>query len=175
MDENIKQRLARLHQPGRIEWIGLRSERMGPIRVVERAFALEGGGLRLDETSEEGDRYRGASGKRGVTLIQSEHLPMIAACSGHAAVDPAWLRRNVVISGINLLALKGRRFRLGSALLEFTELCHPCSRMEDALGPGGYSAMRGHGGISARILQAGWIAVGDRLEAVNTPESVMDE
>ena len=92
-----------------------------------------------------GDRYTGGSGKRGVTLIQAEHLPVIAALSGHESVSPALLRRNVVVSGIPLIALKGRRFRIGDVVLEGTDSCDPCSRMEEALGPGGFNAMRAHG------------------------------
>jgi MOSC domain-containing protein YiiM len=68
-----------------------------------------------------------------------------------------------VVSGINVLALKQARFRLGEALLEGTGPCEPCSRMEFALGPGGYNAMRGHGGITARVLASGWIGLGDAL------------
>ena len=111
-----------------------------------------------------GDRYASGSGKRGITLIQAEHLPVIAALSGHAAVAPALLRRNVVVSGIPLVALKGRRFRIGGALFEGADDCDPCSRMEAALGPGGYNAMRGHGGLCARILEGGRIMVGDGVE-----------
>jgi MOSC domain-containing protein YiiM len=81
-------------------------------------------------------------------------------------VVPEQLRRNVVVSGLNLLALKDRSFRLGTALLEMTGDCHPCSRMEEAFGPGGYNAVRGHGGITARVLEGGEVRVGDRL----TPE-----
>jgi MOSC domain-containing protein YiiM len=69
------------------------------------------------------------------------------------------------VSGLPLLALKDRRFRLGSeaggwVLLEGTGECHPCSRMEEALGAGGYNAVRGHGGITARVLEGGTVAVG---------------
>lgn len=71
------------------------------------------------------------------------------------------------MSGINLLALHDRRFRIGSALLEGTGLCHPCSRMEEALGQGGYNAMRGHGGITARVLEGGLVQIGDRVEAAD--------
>ncbi len=66
-----------------------------------------------------------------------------------------------MVSGLNLLALKGKRFRIGSVVLEYTGLCHPCSKMETSLGPGGYNAMRGHGGITTRVVEAGDIALGD--------------
>jgi MOSC domain-containing protein YiiM len=73
------------------------------------------------------------------------------------------LRRNIVVSGINLLALKDKQFHLGGALLEYSGACHPCSKMEAALGSGGYNAMRGHGGITARVLEVGRAAIGDPL------------
>ena len=102
-------------------------------------------------------------GKRQVTLIQAEHLPVIAALAGLETVAPEHLRRNVVVSGLALLALKDRRFRIGDVLLEGTGECHPCSRMEEAFGPGGYNAVRGHGGITARVLEGGLIEVGGLL------------
>ncbi len=111
-----------------------------------------------------GDHYRSRAGRtRQVTLIQAEHLPAIGAYLGREAVAPALLRRNVVVAGINLLALAGARFRLGSAELEATGACHPCSRMEAVLGPGGYNAVRGHGGITARVLVGGVVRLGDEL------------
>jgi MOSC domain-containing protein YiiM len=108
-----------------------------------------------------GDRYCGGSGNRQVTLIQAEHLAAIAAYLGRADLPPDLLRRNIVVRGLNLLALQGQRFQLGSAVLQGTGLCHPCSRMEDILGVGGYNAVRGHGGITARVLQAGTVTVGE--------------
>lgn len=158
-DSPLGRMMATLPRPGRVEWIGLRSRRDGPMAIVHDAEAVAGKGLI-------GDRYAGGSGKRGITLIQAEHLPAIAALSGHAHVDPELLRRNVVVSGIPLVALKGRRFRLGGVLLEGAGDCDPCSRMEDALGPGGYNAMRLHGGLCARILEGGHVAVGDALVAL---------
>lgn len=148
--------MATLPRPGRVSWLGLRTARDVPMREVEAAEAVAGKGLL-------GDRYASASGKRGITLIQAEHLPVIAALAGLESVLPATLRRNLVVSGLPLVALKGRRFRIGEAVFEGTGDCDPCSRMEAALGAGGYNAMRGHGGLCARIVSGGRIAVGDLL------------
>ena len=74
--------------------------------------------------------------------------------------QPDLVRRNLVVEGINLLALKGRLVRIGEAVLEVTGECHPCSRMEQALGVGGYNAMRGQGGLTARVMVGGDAAAG---------------
>ncbi|MCB1455919.1 MAG: MOSC domain-containing protein, partial [Nitratireductor sp.] len=83
------------------------------------------------------------------------------------------LRRNIVVSGVSLIALKERRFRIGSVLLEGTGICAPCSRMEEVLGPGGYNAMRGHGGITARVAGAGTVRVADAVVAFD-PSPVLN-
>jgi MOSC domain-containing protein YiiM len=146
-----------LPQKGRIEWIGIRPARSAPMVSLQEVSINQADGLA-------GDRFSGrADSPRQVTLIQREHLAVIAACVGIEAIDPALLRRNIVVSGINLLALKDKRFRAGDVLLEYTGACHPCSKMERALGAGGYNAMRGHGGITARVLEAGLLRIGDRL------------
>lgn len=98
-----------------------------------------------------------------MTLIQAEHLPVIAALCGRAEVTPEALRRNLVISGLPLLALKDARFQIGEVILEGTGECHPCSRMEETLGEGGYNAVRGHGGLTARVIRGGLIREGDTL------------
>mgnify|MGYP001042544919 CR=1 FL=1 len=142
--------------PGRIRWIGVRPARRESIVVAEEAFLRAGVGIT-------GDRYASKGGKRQVTMIQSEHIQAIAAFVSKDCLDPALLRRNIVVAGINLLSLKGQRFSVGSAVLEFTGLCHPCSRMEEVLGEGGYNAMRGHGGITAKIIESGVIRMDDKV------------
>lgn len=163
-----------LPQIGRLEWIGLRSERLGPIRVVDRAALVAERGLDGDH------RFVGRRGsKRQVTLIQHEHLMAVAGMLHRLDVLPELVRRNLVISGINLLALKGKRFQIGSAVLEFSGPCEPCSRMEAVLGPGGYNAMRGHGGITAKVIKGAIIRVGDEVrtivEASNTPSQLPEK
>ena len=116
----------------------------------------------------EGDRWCGApAGARQVTLMAEEHLLAIARFLGHAEIGPEHLRRNIVVGGINLLALKGHQIQVGSAVLEVSGECHPCSRMEETLGPGGYNAVRGHGGLTARVLVPGVVDVGDAVLRVD--------
>tara|TARA_R110000868_G_scaffold188018_5_gene430799 strand:- start:910 stop:1317 length:408 start_codon:yes stop_codon:yes gene_type:complete len=114
-----------------------------------------------------GDHSRpGPRNARQVTLIQWEHLAVISALMGRTAENPITaheLRRNIAISGINLFSLKGRRFRLGQAILETTGWCQPCAKLEEQLGLGTFQAMRGHGGITARVLQGGIIRLDDAL------------
>ena len=138
---------------GAVVWIGLRPARTAPVSSVGDALFVADQGI-------EGDRYRSGRGRQ-VTLIAAEDLAAIAAFLGRDHVAPELLRRNILTRGVNLMALKGRRFRVGPALLETSGECAPCSRMETLLGPGGYNAVRGHGGITARILEGGAVRVGD--------------
>jgi MOSC domain-containing protein YiiM len=161
-DSELARLMARFPRTGTVAWIGVRPARGVDMNAVDVAEATVGQGLA-------GDRYRvapGGSGKRGVTLIQAEHLPAIAALSGRGAIAPALLRRNLVVEGIPLVALKDRRFRVGEVVLEGMGPCDPCSRMEEALGPGGYNAMRGMGGICARIVEGGTFRRGDPVVAL---------
>jgi MOSC domain-containing protein YiiM len=148
---------------GRVEAIIVRGAPRLPARRIDRTFARAGIGLADDRL---GTRGEAELSTRQVTLIQHEHLAVIAQLARVPAVDPVGLRRNLVISGVNLLALKNAKLRVGDALLELVGPCHPCSRMEEAVGPGGYAAMRGHGGMTARVLEDGAIAVGDRVLAI---------
>lgn len=148
---------------GRVTWIGLRPNRTTPMTPVDAVeVGLQGGLV--------GDRYAAKNGRRAVSFIDADHLPLIAKRMRRAAVDPATLRRNIVVEGINLLALKGTRFRVGEVLFEYTVPAHPCSKMERVLGPGGWNAMRGHGGILGRVLEAGTIRVGDAVQLVELIE-----
>ena len=142
---------------GIVTWIGLRVARRGTVQPVEEA-PVEVDGLVGD--------HRARPGKRAVTIMQTEHVPVIAALAGNAAVTPEALRRNVHVQGLNVLALREREFRLGTALLRGTGICAPCSRMTEAFGPGGYNAVRGHGGITAEVLEPGTVRLGDRMEPV---------
>lgn len=152
-----------LPQQGKVCWIGIRPARKLPLRELPQVEAIAQSGLA-------GDHYQGRPGsKRQVTLIAKEHLDAVSSMLQVNPLPDGITRRNIVVQGINLLALKDKKFWLGNALLEYTGECHPCSRMEELLGPGGYNAMRGHGGITARILIGGYIKTGDSVRADENP------
>lgn len=152
--ETIASLTSRNAQKGMVQWIGFRPKRRDPVIATDSISILQRG--------LEGDHYS-SGGKRSITLIQYEHLAVIASMLNIMSVAPADLRRNFVVSGINLLGLRKRQFQIGNAVLEGTGLCAPCSRMEEIFGEGGYSAVRGHGGITAKIIQPGKVEIGDEL------------
>ena len=98
-------------QTGRVTWIGIRPERRTLPTAVASATAITDRGLA-------GDHYQGKPGsKRQVTLVQAEHLAAVASIMGLAELDPGFIRRNLVVAGINLLALKDQQFWIGEVLL----------------------------------------------------------
>ncbi|TWT52331.1 MOSC domain protein [Thalassoglobus neptunius] len=153
--------LQKVPQVGRLESIGVSPGKKEPIEQLETATLKVGTGI-------EGDHHcvNRPGGHRQVTLIQAEHLPVVAQLCGRDAVSPEQLRRNLVVSGINLLSLKKSTFTIGDVLLEGTGPCDPCRRMEENLGEGGFQAMRGHGGITAKVLTGGTIRLGDPITLV---------
>jgi len=148
-------------RPGELAWIGLRPVRREAMTSVSAARLVPGEGL-------EGDHYISSrNGPRQVSLIAAEDLAAIGQFLGGAPASPEQLRRNLVTRGVNLLALKDRRFSIGDVILEGAGECAPCGRMEENLGPGGYNAVRGHGGIVARVIEGGDIRLGDPIRRID--------
>ena len=154
----IKQLIQNLPQHGKVEWLSIRPQKIQPVQILSQ--------VRVNDNGLEGDHYAGRNGNRSITLIQAEHIAVIASLLHADDIDPAVLRRNIVVSGINLLALKERQFKIGNVILKMTGLCHPCSRMEEVLGEGGYNAMRGHGGINASVVRPGIIKLQDKVAVI---------
>ena len=166
---SLRELSQRFAAEGRIEAILLRSSRRGSVISVAEARAEPGRGLLGDHRADTVRRGESAR-RRELTLLQFEHLDTIARWCGIPSLDPSRLRRNLVVSGLNLTAMRSPfpDVRLVWSIedmvrIEITGSCDPCSRMEAELGPGGYNALRGHGGMTARILVGGEIRVGDRV------------
>lgn len=164
---DLRQLTRQFPRPGRVEAILLRPARGAPVLVVPSVLALQDRGLQGDRSAQALPTRAGGH-KRQVTLLQAEHLPLIAAWVGRATIDASRLRRNLVIAGINLVSARALfadqlvHIAIGEeVVLQVTGPCDPCSKMEAELGAGAYNAMRGHGGMTARVLAGGRITVGD--------------
>lgn len=159
MANKLDQFIVEAPQVGTIELITYRKERKGEVLTSKSAEISVERGIAQD--------HYGKKGNRQVTLIQKEHLDVVAQFLGKEKIDPKLTRRNILISGINLRALIGKQFQLGQdVILEATGDCVPCNRMEENLGPGGYQSMVGHGGITCKVIKGGSISLGDKLSSV---------
>lgn len=143
---------------GQVEWIGVRPARQQPLVEVKSVDAEAGRGLHGDHRM---DKTPGSG--RQVTLISREFIQQIEASVGRS-IDPGELRRNIVVSGLNLNALRYQRVQMGEAIVEVGALCDPCERMEKALGSGGFVSMMGYGGYCCKIVQTGRISVGSAVQ-----------
>jgi MOSC domain-containing protein YiiM len=165
--DTLRDLITRIATRGRVEAIIVRPERDKPAQYVDEVKAEPGFGLIGDRRAQT-KRTNLASRKRELSLIQAEHVPLIAKWSGIEHLEATRLRRNLVISGVNLLAMKSPfsdvhlQWQIGNDVcIEVTGPCDPCSKMEAELGSGGYNAMRGHGGMTAMLTTGGVIRVGD--------------
>ena len=143
---------------GRVEEINIGPEEQLPA-PVERVRAVAGKGL-------EGNRYffDEAPPGRALTLIAAEAIEAFREESG-IPLTAAESRRNVLVSGIDVNALVGKRFRVGEVECVGVELCEPCAHLESVTHPGVLRGMVHRAGLNADILTDGEIAVGDPVVA----------
>lgn len=139
----------------RVIWMSRRPYKGSPVEELDQLqLTVENGMI--------GDHYSGTSRKRQVSLMQEDFLMQVSQRMG-LKVDMTMTRRNILIQGINLTDLIGKRFRIGTAVLEGTGPCKPCKQMDTTIGPGGWKAMEGLAGITACVLEDGEVKVGDEL------------
>jgi hypothetical protein len=118
-----------------------------------------------------GDRYFegtgtfSASEKHGqqLTLIEAEVLD--ALCDDGLHLTPADARRNVVTRGIELNALVGHEFQIGTARCIGRRLCEPCSHLQRLTGTALLRPMVHRGGLRADIITSGVVHIGDAITA----------
>ena len=144
---------------GAVESIHVTQRKRQPAVAVERATAVAGRGLEGDRYFEGKGSFSHWRGERDLTLIEAEAVEAID-------LDPGDARRNVVVRGIDLNELVGRRFRVGEVECEALELSPPCRHLEKLTRPGVLKELAGRGGIRCAIRSGGEIAVGDPVEAL---------
>jgi MOSC domain-containing protein YiiM len=151
---------------GFVEGIFLAPEAGAEMNGVQAATALEGCGL-------EGDRYCGGTGHwsrfgRGceVTFIAADDPDYIEREAGVRAKNGEH-RRNVVTRGINVKTLRrGERFDVGDVVFEYRGPRSVCRYIEHLAAPGMTQALKGRGGICAKVIEAGTVRVGDEIEVL---------
>ena len=147
---------------GRVEAIFRCAAAGAPMEALREANVVAGLGL-------EGDRYAAGTGfysarprpdgGRELTLIEAETLDALRAETG-VGLDPSESRRNITTRGIRLEDLIGQRFTIGEALCEGVDHCPPCQHLVDVTGKAVLAPLVGRGGVRARIVRGGAIAVG---------------
>lgn len=120
------------------------------VTPVESVRCVSGSGL-------EGDRYFGhrENYKGQITFFAEEVALGLERALNAGPVDRSLMRRNVLIEGVDLNALIGRRFALGGIQFSGSEECAPCYWMDEAVGPGAHAFLKGNGGLRCRIESTG--------------------
>jgi len=123
-----------------------------PMREVEEAEAVVDKGFK-------GCIHGRPGSKRQVLLMDIETLEKFG-------IAPAAVKENITTQGLDFKQLGiGQRLRVGESLLEIAIPCDPCSRM-DEIRQGLQQVLRGQRGWLCRVVEAGKIKRGDRIEVV---------
>jgi MOSC domain-containing protein YiiM len=150
---------------GTVELIALAAEAEGPMQEVSSAEAVGGRGLRGDRYERGGGTFSNPGGRGyDLTLVEAEALEELSAKG--VELEPAEARRNLVVRGIALDDLIGRRFRVGEVECLGQRRCEPCSHLERMTRPGVLRGLVHRGGLRADVLSDGEIRVGDRVESL---------
>lgn len=135
------------------------------MRLVERATITVAAGV-------EGDHKGGKFPRRAVTLLARDDweaaLLDLAGVAGPPDLDWTARRANLLVTGLALACGPGSLIRVGSAMIEVTAPTTPCARMDEVF-PGLRTALAtgGRGGVTARVVADGEVAVADRVEVLN--------
>ena len=134
------------------------------IKQATRApMILQGSVMVTSENGIEGD-YRGRAHLRQVTVLAREAWEQ-ACVELNASLPWTHRRANLLVQGLDMEGTIGQRLRIGELLLEITGETKPCERMDEAF-PGLRAALTPdwRGGVTCTVLEAGQIAIGDRVE-----------
>lgn len=156
---------------GRVESIAIASEAEGPMRALQSAQAIAGRGLLGDRYCKQAGTFSDTPGTgRDLTLIDAAALSALTAEG--VGLGPLDARRNLIVSGIALDRLIGRRFRIGAVECSGARECVPCAHLERITVDGVLRGLARTGGLRADILSDGEIHVGDEIVSLGSaPDS----
>ena len=143
-------------QRGAVERIFLADAHGSQPRPVAVALAHAGRGLEDDRHFDDGDSCH-------LSLIEAEAIENMRAEHG-LDLPSGDARRQLVVRGVDLGDLIGRRFLVGDVECEGEERCEPCNHLAGLVETP--IVLRGllHSGLRARILRGGTIRVGDTVQ-----------
>lgn len=127
-----------------------------PLVEVERIECVAGQGIRGDRFYNYRENYKGQ-----ITFFSAEIFGKLAEKFGLPGKSSGVLRRNVIVSGIDLNELIGEEFEIQGVRFRGTGHCRPCYWLDHAFAPGTEEFLEGNGGLRAEILSDGAIAVGE--------------
>jgi MOSC domain-containing protein YiiM len=138
-----------------------------PLVEVPRIECVAGHGICGDRFYDYRDNYKGQ-----ITFFSFEVFERLARHFNLTGKSPGVLRRNVIVSGIDLNDLIGEVFSIQGVRLRGTGHCRPCYWLDQAFAPGTEDFLEGNGGLRAEILTDGAIAVGDAQLLLATPRLI---
>jgi len=127
------------------------------IAPVASAVAIANRGVRGDRHFRRDDAEPGEA----LTLIEAEVLADVGLTGAQS-------RRQVVVRGVRLNSLVGKRFRVGDVECLGVRLCEPCQHLQAMTRPGIIKELLHRGGLNADILTNGQISVGDQVTLAET-------
>jgi len=138
-----------------------------PLVKVPRIECVAGHGIRGDRFYDFRKNYKGQ-----ITFFSAEVFEKLCAHFGVKDKPAGVLRRNVIVSGVDLLSLIGREFEIQGVRFRGTQHCAPCEWMNVAFAPGAEQFLKDNAGLRAQILGDGAIAVGDAQLVLAEPQLI---
>ncbi|PYJ08697.1 MAG: molybdenum cofactor biosysynthesis protein [Verrucomicrobia bacterium] len=136
-----------------------------PLVEVPNVECVAGQGLRGDRYFDFRENYKGQ-----ITFLSTEVFEKLCTNFGIKDKPAGVLRRNIIVSGIDVLSLIGQTFEIQGVRFLGTQHCAPCEWMNVAIAPGAKEFLKENAGLRAQILSDGKLTLGDaRLRILSEP------
>lgn len=126
-----------------------------PVVAASEIECVAGHGIRGDRFFDYKPDYKGQITFFAAEIYDELCATLLPLAGAHPTPDV--FRRNVITRGVDLNTLIGKTFTLQGIRFLGTGECSPCHWMNEAFGPGAEAALKGRGGLRAKILTEGWL------------------